>query len=53
MSGILQVKFVAGIGVLLSIYAFYVETQSELDSDYEALCDINEHISCTKVFSSK
>lgn len=53
MSGILQVKYVAGIGIILSIYAYYVETQSELDSNYEAMCDINEHISCTKVFSSK
>lgn len=53
MSEILQVKYVAGIGVILSIYAYYVEIQSEKDSNYEALCDINEHISCTKVFSSK
>lgn len=53
MSEILQVKYVAGIGVILSIYAYYVEIQSEKDSNYEALCDINEHISCTNVFSSK
>uniref|UniRef100_A0A6B2E969 vitamin-K-epoxide reductase (warfarin-sensitive) n=1 Tax=Phlebotomus kandelakii TaxID=1109342 RepID=A0A6B2E969_9DIPT len=41
------------IGLLLSVYSTHVEIQLELDNDYEALCDLNEGISCTKVFSSK
>ncbi|XP_059619327.1 vitamin K epoxide reductase complex subunit 1 [Phlebotomus argentipes] len=41
------------IGLLLSIYTTHVEIQLELDNDYEALCDLNEGISCTKVFSSQ
>ncbi|XP_055711020.1 vitamin K epoxide reductase complex subunit 1 [Phlebotomus papatasi] len=41
------------IGLLLSVYTTHVEIQLELDNDYEALCDLNEGISCTKVFSSK
>uniref|UniRef100_A0A1B0GIH0 vitamin-K-epoxide reductase (warfarin-sensitive) n=1 Tax=Lutzomyia longipalpis TaxID=7200 RepID=A0A1B0GIH0_LUTLO len=41
------------IGLLLSVYTTHVELQLELDNDYEALCDLNEGISCTKVFSSK
>uniref|UniRef100_A0A1L8DUT8 vitamin-K-epoxide reductase (warfarin-sensitive) n=1 Tax=Nyssomyia neivai TaxID=330878 RepID=A0A1L8DUT8_9DIPT len=41
------------VGLLLSIYTTHVEIQLELDNDYEALCDLNERISCTKVFASK
>uniref|UniRef100_U5EPS2 vitamin-K-epoxide reductase (warfarin-sensitive) n=1 Tax=Corethrella appendiculata TaxID=1370023 RepID=U5EPS2_9DIPT len=40
------------IGILLSVYALYVEMKAEEDNNYEALCDISEHISCTKVFLS-
>lgn len=41
----------AGVGV--SYYAFFVETNVEHNDKYEAMCDVNEHISCTKVFASK
>lgn len=41
------------IGFALSYYAHYVELAKEEDDLYEAVCDINEHISCTKAFSSK
>ncbi|GAB0086738.1 Vitamin-K-epoxide reductase (warfarin-sensitive) [Sergentomyia squamirostris] len=41
------------IGLLLSIYTTHVEIQLESDHDYEALCDLNAKISCTKVFSSR
>lgn len=41
------------IGVILSIYALYVEINAESNNNYEAMCDINEHISCSKVFTSK
>lgn len=44
---------VSALGVLISIYAFHVETRHEEDPNYEALCDISERVSCTKVFSSK
>lgn len=37
----------------LSIYSVYVESRAEEDENYEALCDINPKISCTKVFTSE
>lgn len=41
------------IGVLLSCYAYVVELRKEADAGYVASCDISEHMSCTKAFSSK
>lgn len=41
----------AGVGV--SYYAYFVENNVEHNEKYEAMCDVNEHISCTKVFASK
>uniref|UniRef100_A0A2P2I346 vitamin-K-epoxide reductase (warfarin-sensitive) n=1 Tax=Hirondellea gigas TaxID=1518452 RepID=A0A2P2I346_9CRUS len=41
------------LGIMLSVYAVYVEVKKEEDSDYVALCDITEIISCSKVFSTK
>ncbi|XP_044759310.1 vitamin K epoxide reductase complex subunit 1-like protein 1 [Coccinella septempunctata] len=40
------------VGLGLSIYSYYVEARVELEDDYTAMCDINEHISCSKVFKS-
>lgn len=40
----------------LSIYAIYVQAQveraTEEDEEYEALCDINEQFSCSKLYAS-
>ncbi|XP_015512123.1 vitamin K epoxide reductase complex subunit 1 [Neodiprion lecontei] len=41
------------VGFALSYYAYIVETSKEHDSSYEAMCDISEHISCTKAFMSE
>ena len=41
------------IGLVLSSYAVYVEQQKELNPSFEALCDINSSVSCSKVFSSE
>ena len=41
------------LGIGLSSYAYYVELAKEADEKYVALCDINEEISCTRVFNSK
>ncbi|XP_046388368.1 vitamin K epoxide reductase complex subunit 1-like protein 1 [Ischnura elegans] len=40
-------------GILLSYYAYIVETKKEEDENYEAMCDISEHMSCSKAFSSR
>lgn len=44
---------VCSIGVALSAYAFYVETRAESEPTFKAMCDISQHMSCTKVFKSK
>ena len=41
------------IGLLLSVYSLFVEIQAHSDTNYKALCDINEQISCTRVFLSE
>lgn len=41
------------VGILLSVYALYVELKKEKDPKYTATCDISEHMSCSKVFTSK
>ena len=41
------------IGFSLSLYSLLVELTIENDPAYVAFCDINEHMSCTKAFSSQ
>lgn len=41
------------VGIALSGYALHVELSHARNKEYKALCDINEHMSCSKVFSSK
>lgn len=41
------------VGFAVSYYAYYVELAKEEDNLYEAVCDISEHVSCTKAFSSE
>ncbi|XP_031557315.1 vitamin K epoxide reductase complex subunit 1-like [Actinia tenebrosa] len=40
-------------GIGLSVYALHVELSKTQDDNYKALCDISEHMSCSKVFASK
>uniref|UniRef100_A0A034WUW9 vitamin-K-epoxide reductase (warfarin-sensitive) n=1 Tax=Bactrocera dorsalis TaxID=27457 RepID=A0A034WUW9_BACDO len=40
------------VGLLLSVYATYVELRAEKDADYVAMCDLSPKISCTAVFTS-
>ena len=40
-------------GLALSLYAYYVEVMMEASGgEYEALCDVSERVSCTKVFNT-
>jgi uncharacterized membrane protein len=39
------------LGVLLCLYAIYVEYQKTASPDFVALCDISEKISCSKVIN--
>ena len=42
----------ASIGLLVSIYAFYVEKKLEKNRNYKPLCDIADKVSCSKNFIS-
>ena len=42
----------AFMGVLVALYALYVEHRKGEDSSYEALCDISETASCSRVLMS-
>lgn len=37
----------------VSGYALYIELAKEKDEDFEALCDINQQMSCSAVLTSK
>ncbi|KAG6798273.1 vitamin K epoxide reductase complex subunit 1-like protein 1 isoform X1 [Apis mellifera caucasica] len=41
------------VGFAVSYYAYSVEVAKENDNLYEAMCDISEHVSCTKAFFSE
>ncbi|EFN62618.1 Vitamin K epoxide reductase complex subunit 1-like protein 1 [Camponotus floridanus] len=47
------ILFACIVGLALSYYAYVVETKKEQDDSYKAMCDISEHISCTKVFMTE
>ncbi|MBN3313063.1 VKORL protein, partial [Atractosteus spatula] len=41
------------LGILLSFYAFHVETEKARDPNYLAMCDVSDSVSCSKVFTSR
>lgn len=46
--------FIVSVSALgLSLYTVHVEHEASGNKNYKALCDINEFVSCTKVFTSK
>lgn len=49
----IKIAVISAVGVLLSIYAWQVGNKAKMDEGYEAMCDINEHISCSTVFRSR
>ena len=50
---VLNIQITAVIGLLLSIYAYYVEIKTKQNSKYKAVCDITDGASCGKVVTSK
>ncbi len=44
---------IAGLGLLVSFYAFRTELKVKLNKKYKAFCDRNNRISCSKTLSSK
>ncbi|XP_019881481.1 vitamin K epoxide reductase complex subunit 1-like protein 1 [Aethina tumida] len=51
LNTILTISSLIGLG--LSIYAYYVGLNLEVDPQYEPLCDIHFRISCSKPFMSR
>lgn len=41
-----------GLGILISVYALYVETRKHRDNKYKAACDLGENMSCSRVLTS-
>ncbi|KAK3710504.1 hypothetical protein RRG08_021319 [Elysia crispata] len=41
------------IGVIICLYSLYIEVKKERDPSYRAACDFNEHMSCSRVLTSK
>uniref|UniRef100_A0A8C4T2V7 vitamin-K-epoxide reductase (warfarin-sensitive) n=2 Tax=Erpetoichthys calabaricus TaxID=27687 RepID=A0A8C4T2V7_ERPCA len=41
------------LGILLSVYAYHVQREVTKDPNYVALCDLNDSLSCSKVFTSR
>lgn len=50
---VLDVQITAIVGILLSLYALYVEKKTERNSRYQAICDINDTMNCGKVLTSE
>ncbi|EGD83579.1 hypothetical protein PTSG_04186 [Salpingoeca rosetta] len=51
MSLLVILTALAGVGVCA--FALYVEHEATTHEDYKAPCDISEHMSCTRVFTSQ
>ncbi|XP_074653539.1 vitamin K epoxide reductase complex subunit 1-like [Tubulanus polymorphus] len=41
------------LGIFISVYSLYIELKAFKDKNYRAFCDFNEHMSCTRVLTSK
>jgi hypothetical protein len=47
-------RIFSSLGALVAIYSYYVKVKYfQNPKTYRALCDINEHMSCTRVLSSR
>ena len=49
----LIIQLLSIIGLILSLYAFYVVEKMKKEKKYKATCDISDKVSCTKAFGSK
>lgn len=47
-----NIQVVSLVGLLLSVYAYYVEVRVQKDASYKAICDLNNRVSCTRVLKS-
>lgn len=47
-----NIQFISLAGLLLSLYAYYVEIRVQKDASYKAVCDLNNRVSCTRALKS-
>lgn len=47
------VSFLSILGIFICLYSIQVEIYKSRDNNYVAFCDINDYISCSKVFQSE
>lgn len=45
--------FIAILGLLVSLYAYFIEQKISQDHSYKPVCDISDRISCSKPLASK
>lgn len=48
-----SIVVIASLGLLVSVYACFVEQKIKQDHSYKPACDISERISCSKPLASK
>ena len=41
------------IGLLTSVYTYYVEQKLNVDPNYKPICDISDKVSCSRTFQSQ
>lgn len=44
---------ISACGLLLSVYALYVEIRKSTDREYVAACDLSDSMSCSRVVTSR
>ncbi|XP_059146212.1 vitamin K epoxide reductase complex subunit 1-like protein 1 [Physella acuta] len=52
-SNLTDIVFFNVLGVVTCLYALHVEVNKERDPSYRAACDLSEHMSCSRVLTSK
>ncbi len=50
---IIALRLIIALGLILSLYSFYVEKKIAKNKKYSPLCDISSKASCKKSFTSK
>ena len=48
----LTLIILSAIGIILSIYALYVERKAKANAKYKAICDLSDRMSCSNAFRS-
>lgn len=48
-----MIILVAALGLMLSIYLYYVDYKVKLTGWYQPVCDISDSVSCSKAVTSK